>query len=1218
MIDSDPDIVALEQKIQDSFAMNRLDSALAPCLAAVDLATKRYGRRDVRNALALQMLSIVHRALGAWPEAEATLKEALEIRREVLGSDHPAVGSTLHLLAQLYADQGDVGAALKCCTLSFSIRGAALGPMAPLTLRTGRDLAVLQRRRLAADPSAQAPRLYQHGCAAYEAGRYDEAETALAGATTINRETLGDDHPHVASCLNRLGEVYKERAKALQAYAAQREALYIRRLHPEGDPMDLALALSRFASVELSMGQTTEALRHAEEAAASVIDTAPSAISARRAYVQVLHVLGYVQRAASRLAEAEATFQTAIDVLGEPDAEDSEACLAMATLLANLAVLKADAGKYAAAKADYRHALALKMRVVGQDHPSYARTAVNFAALLATLWEMEAAWHLLRPAAKTLDRVFGETHPDTLHARLIAAEIGIMRRSSDHATEAESEELEKLLTAYERNQTLDARGLREVRLKVSRQRMDSGDLAGAERLLLACLDDIANASSEDHREDTYARYELARLRLLQGDSATAQELLDIVCSRLHGDDVGDFGVFHNSLIYLAAIAIEQDPQRARRYLDEATQAENNNLKAIFAAVGEDGRMEHIREMELALGIYLMLVRRRLPDSEVARWAVADLVLRRKGVVRDVLLRERAALRGGDDPQARQQFSELAQVRAAIARAALDGPSMSGLTHSEQALRALRRRRNELEESLLPHLTTASAISAIIAADARRIAAALPGGSILLEYVRTPVLVLPGLDEVPASYYAVVLQRDHVPDVIMIGTADQVDEMSDRYLKLVGAEPETRNNPDALRLLGTELRELVLDRALDGAALPRELLVCPAGQLWRVPFDALPLDRTGWVIDECKVRYLASGRWLNASSQERSAEVGPPAIVGDPDFDAADPTGWEERYQREMSREVERAQCGEAMYPFFVTRTGQDNDAFRFEPLPDSKREVIRVGRLLGVEPVLGGGATKAHLKGLRSPRVLHVATHGLFISDPAELQNLDSLRLLHGDSWSSWESDAVIKHSLKQLVRLARELESVAGDGKSQAAGPGQTTDGDASPDEIPDAAAVEDIDPAVDSDGDPFRDELASPFLRSGLVLAGFNTWLLRGAVSEACGNGLLSTAEVAEMDLDGTELVVLSACDTGVGMLEHPDGVLGLRRAFAVAGARSLVLTLWSLPDKEGIEMMEHFYQRLLDGVARGDALHAARLLLRQRGIDPFFWGSLVLEGDDAPIRL
>ena len=137
------------------------------------------------------------------------------------------------------------------------------------------------------------------------------------------------------------------------------------------------------------------------------------------------------------------------------------------------------------------------------------------------------------------------------------------------------------------------------------------------------------------------------------------------------------------------------------------------------------------------------------------------------------------------------------------------------------------------------------------------------------------------------------------------------------------------------------------------------------------------------------------------------------------------------------------------------------------------------------------------------------------------------------------------------------------------------------------------------------------NPMLLSGVVLAGANV----GGSGDG-DDGILTAEEVVGLDLRGVELVVLSACETGLGEVRDGEGVLGLRRAFALAGARSLVLSLWKVPDQETRELMDRFYAALATE-SPADALRAAQLALlgslRARGKEghPFYWAAFVVSG-------
>jgi CHAT domain-containing protein/tetratricopeptide (TPR) repeat protein len=144
-------------------------------------------------------------------------------------------------------------------------------------------------------------------------------------------------------------------------------------------------------------------------------------------------------------------------------------------------------------------------------------------------------------------------------------------------------------------------------------------------------------------------------------------------------------------------------------------------------------------------------------------------------------------------------------------------------------------------------------------------------------------------------------------------------------------------------------------------------------------------------------------------------------------------------------------------------------------------------------------------------------------------------------------------------------------------------------------------------------------PRLRSGLALAGANHWQKRSA--KGLSDGLLTALEAENLDLWGTELVVLSACETGLGQVQVGEGVLGLRRAFRLAGAQSVLASLWAVPDEETGRLMKAFFPRWLDGHDPSEALRRAQLDLirelrasddpRRRTAPPLLWAGFVCHG-------
>jgi CHAT domain-containing protein len=117
---------------------------------------------------------------------------------------------------------------------------------------------------------------------------------------------------------------------------------------------------------------------------------------------------------------------------------------------------------------------------------------------------------------------------------------------------------------------------------------------------------------------------------------------------------------------------------------------------------------------------------------------------------------------------------------------------------------------------------------------------------------------------------------------------------------------------------------------------------------------------------------------------------------------------------------------------------------------------------------------------------------------------------------------------------------------------------------------------------------------------------------------NGILTALEASNLNLWGTKLVTLSACDTGLGEVHNGEGVYGLRRAFFLSGAETLVMSLWPVSDDVTREMMTAYYTGLKAGLGRGEALHEAELamLKRKSRRHPFYWASFIQSGEWASL--
>lgn len=135
------------------------------------------------------------------------------------------------------------------------------------------------------------------------------------------------------------------------------------------------------------------------------------------------------------------------------------------------------------------------------------------------------------------------------------------------------------------------------------------------------------------------------------------------------------------------------------------------------------------------------------------------------------------------------------------------------------------------------------------------------------------------------------------------------------------------------------------------------------------------------------------------------------------------------------------------------------------------------------------------------------------------------------------------------------------------------------------------------------------NPLFRSGLAFAGINKTWVDGESASSDSNGILTAYEVAGLDLHQTELVVLSACETGRGDIDKNEGVMGLQRAFKLAGAEQLIISLWKVPDEQTATLMELFYDYYLNGLPIAKAFRQAQLDLQRSYPNPYYWAAFVL---------
>ncbi len=306
---------------------------------------------------------------------------------------------------------------------------------------------------------------------------------------------------------------------------------------------------------------------------------------------------------------------------------------------------------------------------------------------------------------------------------------------------------------------------------------------------------------------------------------------------------------------------------------------------------------------------------------------------------------------------------------------------------------------------------------------------------------------------------------------------------------------------------------------------KTLYFSPDGIFHKINLNTLRAADGTYILDNIEIRQVTNLRYILESTPETSGEkAGIAALFGNPAFKTGATTTVPDSSADLSARSsLMRDIAEDAKGDLHLT------------PLPGSEREVKSIAKKLGAknwQPTVftGAQATEDTLKQLKSPKVLHIATHGYFLN-----------------------------------------AEKVSG------------ANGLASP------------------------QTGKNPALRSMLFFAGAESSL----AGEKTGrnDGILTAFEAAVLNLDKTELVVLSACNTGLGKIQNGEGVLGLQRAFRIAGAKSLIMSLWEVEDVATELFMNAFYENWLAGMSKSAAFRKAQLALKAKYPQPFYWGSFIL---------
>ena len=1066
----------------------------------------------------------------------------------------------------------------------------------------------------------------------YQQGRFQAAIPLQEQELAWMERNYGPNHPSIAASLNNLAELYKSHGVYAKAESLHLRALAIREMALGLEHPDTANSLNNLATLYESQG----AYANAEPLYLRALVINEKALGPDHPdTANIINNLAFLYDNQGDSAKAEPLYLRALAInekaLG-PDHPDT------ANSLNNLAGLYKSQGAYAKAEPLFLRSLKINEKALGPEHPDTATSINNLAVLYYSHGAYAKAEPLFLRTLKITEKALGPDHPNTASS---FNNLAVLYDSQGTYAKAEPFHL-RALAIREKALGSDHPDIAQSLNSLAGLYHNQGAYAKAELLYLRALAIREKALGHDHPDTASSLNNLAGLYDSQGAYAKA-EIIYLsalaIWEKTLGPDHPDIAASLNNLALLyynegAYAKAEPLFLRALKITEKALGPDHpntahsfNNLAMLYGNQGAYAKAESLYLRALAIGEKALGSDH--PDIAQSLNNLA-LLYYNQGVyakvetiyLRALAIREKAL--GHDHPDTATSLNNLAGL--------YDNQGRYG--EAEPLLRRGIGIQSLFLQGQLPLLPQAARIAQIYALDsswqapfssAERSGSAAElalfsrlnryGLLLEIEQRQAQLARAPGAPQDLAQQLAALTTR--LADVTI--PAPQRQELSNRreelernfYRLLPSLKPQLVEPAQVARLLPADavLVEFQRYQPFDGRqkegqrwGAPRylALVLNPAGTTRAV--DLGPAAALDPLIAQARKESAASSSDPTALWRQVNEKVFPPALrqllagarqwILAPDGElsripyAALPAPQDPQRRLTDTVALRLVSSGRSLLPQSTANAGarsrplvladpdfgpEPASGFGWRRLPGTAREGQAISQLLRADLYQRSRATTAVLSNARNPALVHVASHGYYAS---------------------------------------------ASDTPPTVAPP-------------PPAGGLRSA-----FAGLPARREDA--MLNSGIVLAGANRSLrpdlapapsasqasqATRASQDSADDGYLTAKEAAQLQLRGTELVVLSACDTASGVQQSGEGLFGLQRALSVAGARSTLLSLWKVDDDATAFFMERYYTLLKQGKGRMEALLAVQEEFRTKPkknawADYRYWAAFQLVGETGPI--
>ena len=1074
---------------------NKNEQAQEQFIKALGLSGAITGENHANYLNSLNALGNNYRIQGKYKEAKPLFEKARLISIELYGHNHMDTLISYNNLGSLYQELGEYETALPIFQKAFEISTQMFGDSELVTIIIINNLASL-----------------------YQAlGTYDQAETLFDKALKLNIALFGTKHGYTIASFNNLANLYLVQGLYDKAQPQFEIVLNLsREVSGEKHPNTLS-ALNNLASLYQAQGQYNRSLplyQKTLKLRKEVLgEHHPDTISSINALAGIYMLKGQFVSAMTLFSSA---YEARKKIFGEehPDTIGS---------LENIAILRQSQADYEKAQPIFEKILQLRQKHLGGNHPDSIRSIASLASLYKDQGRFDKAELKFQSALKLQKENLGENHPDTLttmdQLSGLYQQQGLLEKAFQYA-EA-SFKKRSVVLGEEHPDTVASLG----NLASIYQLMGKYELARP--LVEKSVSLYISILGRKHPSTIIALNNLAQLYQFEKQYQKASELF----KEVYELSSSVLGQSHpNSLISLNNLAAAHQSQGeyepTNSLWKKSLKTTNMFLDQVLWGSDNETRQAYIN-MQRKAKAYLLSFYLQHNRPETAREALL-FSLTRKGLRLKITSEINTVVRAGHNPQLRRTAKLLNQYKQKLAAMMLKGP---GNKEPQDFADEVEKTQQIIEkmEAFLGYSVQQFRRSKI-SVTPEDIKKSLKADQLLVDFLVFNEIDAAKSEIVHETIIAIVVSNDKENPftIVDLGSTSVLKSKTKEFLSEI-SNPESDDGIEYLDELAQNIHSILWQPLLPYLEGKKTVFIVPDGIINLLPLNALKDEQGRYIVESFHLVHLSSAREIALPSYK--GEQTSPVVFAAPVYND---------HTAEMAAELKKTKISH-------------NSIFSgisFDPLPGTAIEaqtLMKAFKEKGITPRLYSQkeATELNLSKIKSPRILHLATHGFFLTPDTDTDSSDEI-----------------------------------------------------STDMIQDDTSV--------------MKPVENPMLRAGLAFTSSN-YGFKGIKRPDGTDGVLSALEALTLDLVGTDLVILSACETGVGDIQAGEGVYGLRRALQEAGAKSVTSTLWTISDSGTQKFMTGFYHRILEGDPPQKALRDMQLdfLAEEEMSHPFYWAPFVMFG-------